>query len=54
MIRLNEAFIEKRVTSNMIGMREKEKVFFAYTLVTCIYWSELFHLIELGITWNTE
>ena len=50
MIRLNGALLEKRVDSNLIGLRAKERVFFAYTLVTCIYRSELFLLIELEIT----
>ena len=48
--RLNEAFLEKRVNSNMIGMRAKEKVLFAYTPVTYIHRSELFRLIKLEIT----
>ena len=50
MIQLNGAFLEKRVNSNLIGMRAKERVFFTYTLVTCIHQPELFHLIELEIT----
>ena len=54
MIRLNGAFLEKRVNLNLIGMRAKKRVFFAYTLVTCIHWLELFSLIQLGITYNIE
>ena len=50
MIWLNRAFLEKLVNSNLIGMRAKERVFYAYTLVTCIHQLELFHLIELEIT----
>ena len=50
MIRLNGAFLEKQVNSNLIGMKAKEKVYFAYTLVTCIHRSKLFRLIELEIT----
>ena len=50
MIQLNGAFLEKRVNSNLIGMRTKESVVFAYTLVICIHQLELFHFIELGIT----
>ena len=50
MIRLNEAFLEKRVNSNLIGMRATKRVFLAYTLVTCIHRLELFHLVEIEIT----
>ena len=50
MIQLNEAFLEKQVNSNLIGMRAKEKVFVAYALATYIQWLELFCLIELEIT----
>ena len=38
----------------MIGKRVKEKVFFAYTLVTNIHRSELFRLIKLEITLSIE
>ena len=50
MIRLNGAFLEKRVNLDLIGMRAKERVLFAYTLVTYIHWPELIRLIKLGIT----
>ena len=50
MIQLNGAFLEKQVNSNLIDMRAKERVFFVYTLVTCIQRLELFLLIELEIT----
>ena len=49
-IRLNGAFLEKQVNSNLIGMRAKKKNFFAYTPVTYIHRPELFHLIKLEIT----
>ena len=50
MIWLNGGFLEKRVNSNLIGMRAKERVLFAYTLITCIHLPELYSLIELEIT----
>ena len=54
MIRINGAFLEKRVNSNLIGMRTKEKIFFAYTLVICIHRSKLFHLKVVEITYSNE